>query len=112
MMYCKVCFGRDGSFNSKTVQATCINEKTGVQFEAWVCTICRKHNRTTRVTCHTFTTESSTEFEPLSPAEIEDCLGIYKDVLSGRKPPSSLSAGSCNRIDTGCRTIDRPIQKC
>jgi hypothetical protein len=54
MMYCKVCFDRDGGFNSKAVQATCINEETGVQFEAWVCESCSKFGIRTRVTCRTF----------------------------------------------------------
>lgn len=56
MMYCKVCFDRDGSLGSKTIQATCINEKTGVQFEAWVCCTCSEQDRTTRVSCRTFAT--------------------------------------------------------
>lgn len=52
------------------------------------------------------------EFRTLSPAEIEDCLCIYKDVLSGKKPLSSLCAGSCGPVGSGCRTIGRPIRKC
>lgn len=64
MMYCKVCFDRDGSFNSKTVQATCINEKTGVQFQAWVCVCCLESNLLTRVSCKTF---MATIVEDLSP---------------------------------------------
>ncbi len=54
MMYCRVCFDRDGSFNSKTVQVMCTNEKTGVQFKAWICEICRSLGFETRVTCRTF----------------------------------------------------------
>jgi hypothetical protein len=54
MMYCKVCFDRDGSLSSKTVQATCINEKTGVKFESWVCEACKINGHRTRVTCQTF----------------------------------------------------------
>jgi hypothetical protein len=52
------------------------------------------------------------EFEPLSPAEIEDCLCIYKDMLSGKIPLSSLSAVSCGPASGGCRTAVRPVQKC
>lgn len=54
MMYCKVCFDRDGSLNSKTVQAACINEKTGVRFETRVCEICSSLGQQTRVTCRTY----------------------------------------------------------
>lgn len=54
MMYCKVCFDRDGSYNSKTVQATCINEKTGVRFDAWVCESCLAIDVETRVNCWAF----------------------------------------------------------
>jgi hypothetical protein len=54
MMYCKVCFDRDGSFNSETIQATCVNEKTGARFEAWVCTECLNKGHHTRVNCRVF----------------------------------------------------------
>lgn len=57
MMYCKVCFDRDGSLNSKTVHATCTNETSGVRFEAWVCAFCSGLGRQTRVTCVTFSDE-------------------------------------------------------
>ncbi|EFI53559.1 hypothetical protein AfiDRAFT_1546 [Afipia sp. 1NLS2] len=49
MMYCRVCFDRDGSFNSKTVQVMCTNEKTGVQFKAWICEGCQSLGYETRL---------------------------------------------------------------
>lgn len=54
MMYCRVCFDRDGSISNKTVQTDCINEKTGVQFEAWVCAPCWDRGVETRLTCRAF----------------------------------------------------------
>ena len=52
------------------------------------------------------------EFRPLSPAHIEDCLCIYKDVLSGKIPLSWLSTRSCNPVGSSCETIGRSIRKC
>jgi hypothetical protein len=51
---CRICLELDGVPTNSVTLSKCANDRTGQQFDAYVCERCLEAGRETRVTCRTF----------------------------------------------------------